>query len=104
MLLGKPLFPGQGEVDQLDRIVKALGAPNDLTYPGFDKLPYASRISTSWKAGSRGKLRGLFPLASFSGGMSLSDQGFDLLSRLLHWDPKQVTYALYTVLVCLYAL
>jgi hypothetical protein len=38
----------------------------------------------------RSKLRELFPVASFSGGISLSDQGLDLLNKLLNIDPKQV--------------
>jgi cell division cycle 2-like len=37
----------------------------------------------------RSKLRELFPVTSFSGGIGLSDQGLDLLGKLLHMDPKQ---------------
>lgn len=38
----------------------------------------------------RGKLRELFPSTSFSGGVYLNDTGYDLLTRLLSMDPKQV--------------
>ncbi len=45
-------------------------------------------LCTTWCY--RSKLRELFPVASFSGGISLSDQGLDLLNKLLNIDPKQV--------------
>ena len=32
----------------------------------------------------------MFPQTSFSGGLCLSENGFDLLSRLLRADPAQV--------------
>ncbi len=88
MLTGKPLFPGQGVTDEISLIFKALGAPNEDIWPNFSNLPNASKVS--WKTGSRGKMREMFPTASFSGGVYLNDSGFNLLSRLLHMDPKQV--------------
>ena len=90
MLSGKPIFPGQGEPDQINQIFRALGCPNEDSWPGVSKLPNASKVSYK-VVGSRNKLRELFPLASFSGGMSLSDSGFDLLSRLLCMDPSRVS-------------
>lgn len=38
----------------------------------------------------RSKLQSLFPRTSFGGGMTLSEAGFDLLSRLLHMCPEKV--------------
>ena len=38
---------------------------------------------------SKYKLREKFPRVSFAGGLNLSDAGFDLLSRLLTYDPKK---------------
>ena len=87
MLLRKPLLPGQGEFDQITQIFKLLGAPNDEKWPGFSSLPHASKVS--WKAPSRSKLRDVLPATSFSGGATISDSGFDLLSKLLAYDPKQ---------------
>eukprot|EP00598_Pedospumella_elongata_P006572 CAMPEP_0184974362 /NCGR_PEP_ID=MMETSP1098-20130426/5885_1 /TAXON_ID=89044 /ORGANISM="Spumella elongata, Strain CCAP 955/1" /LENGTH=415 /DNA_ID=CAMNT_0027496943 /DNA_START=6 /DNA_END=1250 /DNA_ORIENTATION=- len=87
MLTGEPLFPGEGEADQIMKIFKILGAPNEDRWPGFSQLPNVSKIS--WRVPMKSKLRELFPVASFSGGISLSDQGLDLLSKLLHIDPKQ---------------
>jgi cell division cycle 2-like protein len=93
MLLMKPLFPGRGELDQFDRICKLLGAPIDKNWPGLSALPNVSMLrggSSKWPRES--KLRDKFPLANatFSGsGCSLSNAGFDLLRRMLAFDPAQ---------------
>jgi serine/threonine protein kinase len=39
LLLGKPIFPGKDETDQLDLIMKLLGSPNEDNMPGCTKLP-----------------------------------------------------------------
>lgn len=89
MILMKPLFPGRGEIDQMDQIFKLLGTPSEESWPGYLDLPAAQTMRWKWPKGSR--LRTKFPVgASFSGGgCSLSNAGFDLLSRLLAYDPKQ---------------
>ena len=38
MLTGNPLFPGQGEVDQLNQICSLLGIPDESSWPGVSKL------------------------------------------------------------------
>ena len=38
----------------------------------------------------RSKLRELFPVTAFAGGVALNDNGMDLLSRMLNMDPAQV--------------
>lgn len=88
MLSGKPLLPGEGEADQLSRIFRLLGAPSEDRWPGVSLLPNFNRVTAS-RAPSRGKLRELFPSTSFSGGIFLGDQGFDLLSQLLELDPSR---------------
>jgi cell division cycle 2-like protein len=40
------------------------------------------------------KLREKFPAVSFTGGLTLSEAGFDLLNRMLTYDPETVIYAL----------
>ncbi|TMW56467.1 hypothetical protein Poli38472_006477 [Pythium oligandrum] len=89
ILLMKPLFPGRGEIDQMDQIFKVLGSPSDESWPGFLELPNAQNMK--WKWPKTNKLREKFPLAaSFSGGgSSLSNAGFDLLNQLLAFDPKK---------------
>lgn len=39
MFLGRPLFPGSDVDDQLRRIFKLLGTPNEETWPGMSQLP-----------------------------------------------------------------
>ncbi len=38
LLLGKPLFPGKDEADQLAKISNILGTPCEANMPGFAKL------------------------------------------------------------------
>jgi len=80
------LFPGQGEVDQLNRIFKLLGVPNNDNWQDFDNLPHAGTFN--FKGPKNSKLREAFPSNSFSGKTYLNDGGFDLLSRMLSKDPK----------------
>lgn len=40
-----PLFPGRGEIDQLNRIFNLLGKPNEDMWPGFSRLPNARSIN-----------------------------------------------------------
>lgn len=44
-----------------------------------------------WQNLYRGKLRDMFPITSFAGGLVLSDSGVDLLSKLLEMDPAKVS-------------
>jgi cell division cycle 2-like protein len=103
ILLGEPLFPGQGEPDQISRIFRTIGCPNEERWPGFSSLPNASRIGL--KSGSkydllidyhfssyffRNRLRELFPVTGFSGSLPLTDCGLQLMNELLNMDPSKV--------------
>ncbi|KAK1294341.1 Cyclin-dependent kinase G-2 [Acorus calamus] len=85
MLAKAPLFSGKTEIDQLDKIFKMLGTPTEKIWPGLAKLP-RPRIYTKQPYN---KLREKFPPTSFSGGPTLSEAGFDLLNRLLTYDPEK---------------
>lgn len=37
--VGKPLFPGKDEADQLDRIFQIMGTPNKESWPDVERLP-----------------------------------------------------------------
>jgi serine/threonine protein kinase len=43
LLVGKPVFPGKEESDQMDRIGKLLGTPNEENMPSCSKLPWCAR-------------------------------------------------------------
>ncbi|XP_031476335.1 cyclin-dependent kinase G-2-like [Nymphaea colorata] len=89
LLAKEPLFPGKTETDQLDKIFRILGTPNEKIWPGYAKLPGAK---CNFVRQPYNKLREKFPkftATSFSGKPTLSDAGFDLLNRLLTYDPEK---------------
>lgn len=89
LLSKEPLFNGKTEVDQLDKIFKTLGTPSEAIWPGFSELPGAK---VKFAKQQYNLLRKKFPPTAFTGSPVLSDAGFDLLNRLLTYDPaKRIT-------------
>eukprot|EP00668_Euglena_longa_P029275 GGOE01036621.1.p1 GENE.GGOE01036621.1~~GGOE01036621.1.p1 ORF type:complete len:460 (+),score=151.39 GGOE01036621.1:40-1380(+) len=88
LLQKEPLFPGKTETEMLSRIFSTLGTPTEETWPDFDSLPAAKKHK--FVPIAPGKLRELFPPASmYSDKSSLTETGFDLLSRFLSLDSKR---------------
>ncbi|CAF1965720.1 unnamed protein product [Rotaria magnacalcarata] len=85
LLLMKPLFPGKSELDQLNRIFKDLGTPNEKIWPEYNSLPFAKKMTFSRYPFNR--LRQRFD-------DSLSVKGFDLLNKFLTYDPSKRISAL----------
>ena len=87
LLLKEPLFSGKGELDQLDRIFRILGAPTVSNWPGMTLLPGARKFV--FRQGKGSGLRARFPPAGvvFDGRPTLSDCGLDLLMQLLSLCP-----------------
>ncbi|GAB5036353.1 cmgc cdk cdc2 protein kinase [Nannochloropsis oceanica] len=76
MLNKEPLFPGDSEIDELFRIFRTLGTPDDDMWPKVSELPNYKTQFPKWRRQ---------PL-----GMSvarLCSTGIDLLSRLLTYEP-----------------
>ncbi|XP_077292009.1 cyclin dependent kinase 11B pitslre isoform X2 [Arctopsyche grandis] len=73
------LFPGKSEVDQLNRIFKELGTPNESVWPGWSSL---SGARATWADQPGGGLRTRM-------GSTLSETGLTLLNALLTYDPQQ---------------
>ncbi|EPS71331.1 hypothetical protein M569_03427 [Genlisea aurea] len=86
LLSKEPLFNGKTEVDQLDKIFKILGTPTEKIWPGLSELPGAKVNFVKHKYNM---LRKKFPATSFTGSPVLSDAGFDLLNKLLTYDPEK---------------
>ncbi|TKY47747.1 Cyclin-dependent kinase G-2 [Spatholobus suberectus] len=86
LLSKEPLFNGKTEFDQLDKIFSILGAPNETIWPGFSELP---RVKVNFVKNQYNLLRKKFPATSFTGSPVLSDSGFDLLNKLLTYDPEK---------------
>eukprot|EP00890_Picochlorum_soloecismus_P004238 jgi/Picsp_1/4815/NSC_02183-R1_cyclin-dependent kinase g-2-like len=89
LLSKKPIFNGQSEIQQLDLIFKTLGYPNEETWPGVSEYPYAKKMKITGPIDSL--LRKKFPPPGpvFDGRPTLSDSGFDLLTRLLAICPER---------------
>ncbi|XP_059125812.1 cyclin-dependent kinase 3 isoform X3 [Peromyscus eremicus] len=75
---GKPLFPGDSEIDQLFRIFRTLGTPSEDTWPGVSQL---SDYKSSFPKWTRKGLEEIMP--------RLGPEGKDLLLQLLQYDPSQ---------------
>ncbi|GMY26464.1 cyclin-dependent kinase G-2 isoform X1 [Fagus crenata] len=86
LLSKEPLFNGKTEFDQLDKIFRILGTPNETIWPGFSKLP---GVKVNFVKHQYNLLRKKFPATSFTGSPVLSDSGFDLLDKLLTYDPEK---------------
>ncbi|KAL5214243.1 hypothetical protein ABZP36_003395 [Zizania latifolia] len=86
ILAKEPLFNGKTEFEQLDKIFRTLGTPNEKIWPVYAKLP---GVRVNFVKQPYNRLRDKFPAASFSGRPSLSEAGFDLLNNLLTYDPEK---------------
>ncbi|XP_061261042.1 cyclin-dependent kinase 1 isoform X3 [Bos javanicus] len=73
----KPLFHGDSEIDQLFRIFRALGTPNNEVWPEVESLQDYKSTFPKWKPGS---------LASHV--KNLDENGLDLLSTAAHQAPR----------------
>lgn len=80
LLAMSPLFPGKSEVDQLNRIFKDLGTPNERVWPGYDQLPLVKKMTFTDYPVSQ--IRKKFATQT-------SELGLSMLQGLLTYDPKQ---------------
>ncbi|KAF8927896.1 Cyclin-dependent kinase catalytic subunit [Dissophora ornata] len=78
MITKKPLFPGDSEIDELFKIFKVLGTPNEEVWPGVSKLKDWKATFPQW---SCQPLEPLLP--------QLSQEGIDLLHQMIEYDPAQ---------------
>merc|ERR1719265_2076606 len=79
MVSGRPLFPGNTDADQLQRIFKALGTPNEAMWPTITELPdwkptFTQYEATPWQQ--------IVPALEANGGRP----GIDLLASTLQYD------------------
>ncbi|KAL8616451.1 Cyclin-dependent kinase 2 [Nucella lapillus] len=77
MLTRRALFPGDSEIDQLFRIFRTLGTPDDRIWPGVSQLPDYKASFPKW------------PLKDLEGTVSLNKAGLDLLKRMLTYNPNR---------------
>ncbi|RXW21410.1 hypothetical protein EST38_g4420 [Candolleomyces aberdarensis] len=72
---GAPLFPGDSEIDQIFKIFRILGTPNDEGWPGVSSLPDYKPTFPQW---SKQELAKIVP--------TLDEAGLDMLKRTLTYD------------------
>uniref|UniRef100_A0A0E0NNV0 Protein kinase domain-containing protein n=4 Tax=Oryza TaxID=4527 RepID=A0A0E0NNV0_ORYRU len=81
MVNQKPLFPGDSEIDELFKIFRVLGTPNEQSWPGVSSLPDYKSAFPKWQAQD---LATIVP--------TLDPAGLDLLSKMLRYEPnKRIT-------------
>ncbi|TPX31035.1 hypothetical protein SmJEL517_g05547 [Synchytrium microbalum] len=76
MCLRHPLFPGDSEIDEIFRIFRTLGTPNESTWSGISALPDYKPSFPVWGAQDLGKVV-----------HNLDADGLDLLKRMLVYEP-----------------
>ncbi|KAH7826056.1 putative Cell division control protein [Monocercomonoides exilis] len=83
LALGKPIFCGDSEIDELYKIFQVLGTPTEDVWHGVGLLPYWKSTFPKWK---RKTFEDLVP--------ALGEDGLELLERLLQYDPTKRPSAL----------
>eukprot|EP00667_Euglena_gracilis_P012457 EG_transcript_12795 len=78
MATKQPLFPGDSEIDELFKIFRVLGTPNEQTWPSVTSLPDWAPVFPQWNPQ---------PLSSVV--PPLDRDGLDLLSKMLCYEPTK---------------
>lgn len=78
MLKGRALFPGDSEIDQLFRIFRTMGTPDEISWPGVSQLPDYKPTFPKWTGSD---FKEMFP--------KLEKDGMDLLLDLMTYDPAK---------------
>ncbi|XP_033624815.1 cyclin-dependent kinase 2-like isoform X1 [Asterias rubens] len=76
MTTRRALFPGDSEIDQLFRIFRTLGTPDETIWPGVTKLPDYKSTFPNWKKQDLNKVVPALP-----------SEGRDLLRKMLCYHP-----------------
>jgi len=76
MCTRKPLFPGDSEIDEIFKIFKLLGTPDENTWPGVTSFPDFKTSFPKWRREPSSKM---VP--------SLEPAGLELLEAMLEYDP-----------------
>jgi len=72
---GTPLFPGDSEIDQIFKIFRILGTPNEDSWPGVSSLPDYKPTFPQWSRQDVARIV-----------TTLGEDGLDMLKRTLTYD------------------
>lgn len=78
MITRRPMFPGDSEIDQLFRIFRTLGTPNEEVWPGVTSLPDFKSTFPKWASQD---LSALVP--------ALSQMGCQVLMQMMFYEPSK---------------
>ncbi|KAI0207715.1 Cyclin-dependent kinase 2 [Lamellibrachia satsuma] len=78
MITKRALFPGDSEIDQLFRIFRTLGTPDDSSWPGVSQLPDYKTTFPKWPSQDLAKV---VP--------TLDEEGHDLLKKMITYEPNR---------------
>ncbi|TKX21129.1 cyclin-dependent kinase [Elsinoe australis] len=81
MATRKPLFPGDSEIDEIFKIFRILGTPDEQDWPGVTSLPDFKPSFPKWKRNVEEDI------ITGDGARVLGEDGLDLLEALLVYDP-----------------
>lgn len=79
LITKRPLFEGDSDIDQLCRIFKILGTPNDEVWPGVSSLKGYKSTFPNWTS---------VPIQNAINNPNLDPLAIDLLNRMLRYDPN----------------
>lgn len=82
----KPLLPGNSEIDEIFRIFRLFGTPNESTWPGVTQLNDWNYEFPQWPT---------LNLASYI--TNVDEEGIHLLEQLLALDPRRRCTALQAI-------
>ena len=85
MASSKPLFPGDSEIDELFRIFRVRGTPNDHVWPGVSRLPNYKPKFPQWHEQRLDKAAPALAPSEENGG----DAAIDLLAQMLTYAPAR---------------
>lgn len=77
MVTKRPMFPGDSEIDELFRIFRVMGTPNEDVWPGVSSLQDYQEDFPAWQP---------IQVSHILPGMC--DAGIDLIEKLLPLDPR----------------
>jgi len=81
MATGRPLFPGTGTSDQLLKIFKLMGTPNEQIWPSITELPDYKNVKSNLPIFPPNPLPHIVP--------GLDDKEYNLMEKMFVYDPNQ---------------
>jgi len=84
MVMKQPLYPGDSEIDELFKIFRTLGTPNEQIWPGVSKLPDYKPTFPKWPVQGMDKT-----ITIWGDAASVAPQGIDLLASMLVYEPAK---------------